>query len=166
MRKLSKLPSRVVTLGSQDPHSRSLYLNLERPQFKELQVRQALYAAIDKKAIIEALYYGVPTPTETFMPRQSFYYNPGLPVQEFSVKRAQQILDAAGWVPGRDRIRAKRRGASVFHQLDHVRRPASRAGAAVSAADVCRDRRRDDHLEPSRRGDVGRILAAIAIRFG
>ena len=41
------------------------------------------------------------------MPRQSFYYNPSLPVQEFSIKRAQQILDAAGWVPGRDRIRAK-----------------------------------------------------------
>ena len=85
----------------------SLYLNLERPQFKELQVRQALYAAIDKKAIIDGLYYGVPTPTETFMPRQSFYYNPSLPVQEFSIKRAQQILDAAGWVPGRDKIRAK-----------------------------------------------------------
>jgi len=101
-----KLPSRVVTLEPKSSFE-SFYLNLERPQFKELQVRQALYAAIDKKAIIDGLYYGVPTPTETFMPRQSFYYNPSLPVQEFSIKRAQQILDAAGWVPGRDKIRAK-----------------------------------------------------------
>jgi peptide/nickel transport system substrate-binding protein len=101
-----KLPNRMVTLEPKSSFE-SLYLNLDRPQFKELQVRQALYAAIDKKAIIDGLYYGVPTPTETFMPRQSFYYNPGLPVQEFSIKRAQQILDAAGWVPGRDKIRVK-----------------------------------------------------------
>jgi peptide/nickel transport system substrate-binding protein len=100
------LPNRVVTLvpGSS---IESIYLNLERPQFKELAVREALYAAIDKKAIIDALYYGVPTATETFMPRQSFYYNPNLPVQEFNLKRARQILDGAGWVPGRDGIRAK-----------------------------------------------------------
>jgi len=84
-----------------------IYLNLERPQFKELAVRQALYAAIDRKAILEGLYYGVPSPTETFMPRQSFYHNPGLPVQEVSLKQAREILDKAGWVPGRDGIRAK-----------------------------------------------------------
>ncbi|MBR1241272.1 peptide ABC transporter substrate-binding protein [Bradyrhizobium sp. AUGA SZCCT0274] len=101
-----KLPNRVVTLEPKSSFE-SLYLNVERPQFKELQVRQALYAAIDKKAIIEGLYYGVPTPTETFMPRQSFYHNPGLPLHEFNVKRAQQILDAAGWAPGRDKIRVK-----------------------------------------------------------
>ena len=101
-----KLPDRVVTLVPR-PSVEWIYLNLERPQFKELAVREALYAAIDRKAIIEALYYGVPTATETFMPQQSFYYNPNLPVQEFNLKRARQILDEAGWVPGRDGIRAK-----------------------------------------------------------
>lgn len=50
----------------------SLTLNNERPQFKELAVRQALYYALDKQAIIDALYYGVPSPTETYMPRESF----------------------------------------------------------------------------------------------
>ena len=101
-----KLPDRLVTLVPR-PSVEGIYLNLERPQFKELAVRQALYAAIDRKAILEALYYGVPSPTETFMPRQSFYYNPSLPVQEFSVKQAREILDKAGWLPGRDGIRAK-----------------------------------------------------------
>ena len=96
----------LVTLVPR-PSVEGIYLNLERPQFKELAVRQALYAAIDRKAILEALYYGVPSATETFMPRQSFYYNPSLPVQEFSVKQAREILDKAGWLPGRDGIRAK-----------------------------------------------------------
>jgi peptide/nickel transport system substrate-binding protein len=49
----------------------------------------------------------VPTPTETFMPKQSFYYNPDLPKHEFNLERAAQILDEAGWLPGGDGIRAK-----------------------------------------------------------
>jgi peptide/nickel transport system substrate-binding protein len=85
----------------------SFYLNVDRPQFKEQAVREALYAAIDKTAIIDAIYYGVNGPTETFMPKHSFYHNPNLPVHEFNLDRARQILDEAGWVPGADGIRAK-----------------------------------------------------------
>jgi peptide/nickel transport system substrate-binding protein len=100
------LPNRVVTLVPRTAFE-SFYLNLERPQFKELAVREALYAAIDKEAIIQGLYYGVPTPTETFMPKQSLYHNPNLPAHEYNLDRARKILDQAGWVPGRDGIRAK-----------------------------------------------------------
>jgi peptide/nickel transport system substrate-binding protein len=101
-----KLPGKKVTL-EHSPSIESIYLNLGRPQFKDPAVRQALYAAIDRKAIIDTIYYGVPSPTETFMPQSSFYYNPNLPAQEFNLKRARQILDQAGWLPGRDGIRAK-----------------------------------------------------------
>jgi peptide/nickel transport system substrate-binding protein len=100
------LPDRVVTLVPKSSFE-SFYLNLERPQFKELPVREALYAAIDKTAIIEALYYGVNAPTETFIPKHSFYFNPNLPAHEFNLDRARQILDEAGWVSGPDGIRAK-----------------------------------------------------------
>ena len=100
------LANRVVTLVPKASFE-SFYLNLERPQFKEIAVREALYAAIDKEAIIQGLYYGVPSPTETFMPRQSLYFNPNLPAHEFNLNRAGQILDQAGWAPGRDGVRAK-----------------------------------------------------------
>ncbi|WP_404401881.1 peptide ABC transporter substrate-binding protein [Pelagibacterium halotolerans] len=102
----SALPGRVVTpipKGSVE----SIYLNLERPQFKDPAVRRALYAAMDRQAIIDGLYYGVPSPTETFMPPQSYYYHPDLPVQDFNLDEARRILDEAGWVPGPDGIRAK-----------------------------------------------------------
>lgn len=100
------LRDRAVTLvpkGSVE----SIYFNLKKPQFQELAVRQALYMALDRKSITEQIYNGVPQPTETFMPPQSYYFNSELPVQEFNLKRANQILDEAGWKRGSDGVRSK-----------------------------------------------------------
>lgn len=85
----------------------SISLNMERPQFKDLAVRQALYHAVDKATIIEALYYGIPNPTESYMPQQSLYYNPDLPKHEYSIEKANKLLDDAGWVRGSDGVREK-----------------------------------------------------------
>ncbi|MDB6454134.1 peptide ABC transporter substrate-binding protein [Falsirhodobacter sp. 20TX0035] len=85
----------------------SFALNMQRPQFKDLAVRQALYAALDKTSIIDALYYGVPTPTETYMPQQSAFFNPDLPPHAFSIEKANQLLDDAGWARGAGGIREK-----------------------------------------------------------
>lgn len=85
----------------------SFTLNMERPQFKDVAVRQALYHALDKATIIESLYYGLPKPTESYMPRESFYFNPDLPKHEFSIEKAKKLLDDAGWKPGGDGVRAK-----------------------------------------------------------
>lgn len=100
------LPDRTVTLvpsGSVE----SIYLNLEKPQFREQAVRDALYMAIDRQSIIDILYHGVPRVTETFMPPQSWYYKTDLPKHEFNLARAAKILDDAGWKPGSDGIRTK-----------------------------------------------------------
>lgn len=85
----------------------SIAFNMERPQFKELAVRQALYHAVDKATIIDALYYGLPTPTETYMPQQSAYYADSLPKHEYSIEEANKLLEDAGWERGSDGIRAK-----------------------------------------------------------
>tara|TARA_R110002051_G_scaffold36358_2_gene79120 strand:+ start:29656 stop:31329 length:1674 start_codon:yes stop_codon:yes gene_type:complete len=100
------LPGKVVTTVS-TATVESIYLNMERPQFKDLAVRQAIYAAIDKQTIIDALYYGLPTPTETYMPQESAYFNPDLPKQSYDVEKANQLLDEAGWVAGAGGIREK-----------------------------------------------------------
>jgi len=100
------LRDRTVTLESKGSVE-AIYFNLKRPQFQELAVRQALYTALDRKSILEQIYNGVPQPTETFMPLQSYYYNSELPAQEFNLKRANQILDEAGWKKGSDGVRSK-----------------------------------------------------------
>lgn len=102
----STLPDRVVELVSA-PSVESIYLNMGLPQFQDPAVREALYMALDRESIVDVLYYGLPQLTETFMPKQSFYYHDGLPAQEFNLARAAEILDEAGWMPGPDGIRAK-----------------------------------------------------------
>lgn len=100
------LPDRVV-IKAPNPTVESIGLNLGKPQFQDKAVRQALYAALDKATLIDALYYGLPLPTESYMPQQSFFYNPDLPKHEFSIDKANAILDEAGWAKGSDGIRAK-----------------------------------------------------------
>jgi len=85
----------------------SLGINLSRPYFKELAVRQALYHALDKETIINTIYYGLPKPTESYLPSQSFYHNPDLPKHEYSLDKARALLDGAGWRPGPDGVRSK-----------------------------------------------------------
>jgi peptide/nickel transport system substrate-binding protein len=85
----------------------SFALNMGRPQFQDKAVRQALYHAIDKETIIDALYYGIMPPTESQMPKESPYHNPNLPQHQFSIEKANQLLDEAGWERGPDGIRAK-----------------------------------------------------------
>lgn len=100
------LADRVV-IKAPNPTVESIGLNLGKPQFQDKAMRQALYAAHDKDTLIDALYYGLPLPTESYVPQQSFYYNPDLPKHEFSVEKANAILDEAGWAKGSDGIRAK-----------------------------------------------------------
>ena len=100
------LPGKVVEVVPSSTVE-SLFLNMGRPQFQDEAVRQALYAALDKQTIIDALYYGLPTPTESYLPQESFFYNGDLPKHEYNLDRARQLLDDAGWAPGAGGIREK-----------------------------------------------------------
>jgi peptide/nickel transport system substrate-binding protein len=101
-----KLPGRKVTAGPA-AFVESITMNLSKPVFQDPAVRQALYYGMDKKSIIDQIYYGLPTETETFLPRQSWAFNPDLPHHVYDPAKAKQILDAAGWKPGAGGIREK-----------------------------------------------------------
>lgn len=85
----------------------SISFNLGKPQFQDPAVRKALYHALDKTTIIDAIYYGIPEPTESFLPKGSSYFHQDLPKSEYNLEKAKQILDEAGWVPGDDGVRVK-----------------------------------------------------------
>jgi len=100
------LPDATVNVHH-TPSVEYIYFNHSKPWFKELAVRQALYHAMDKKAIIDQIYYGIPRPVEAYLPSTAWAYHPELPRQEHSVEKAKALLDQAGWKPGSDGIRAK-----------------------------------------------------------
>ena len=85
----------------------NFYFNLGMKQFQDKAVRQAIYYAYDKDSIIQQLYYGLPTVSESYLPKQSWAYNPNLPKHEYSLEKAKATLDQAGWTPGPDGVRAK-----------------------------------------------------------
>ncbi len=85
----------------------NIAFNLGKPQFQDLAVRQALYYATDKQSVIDGVYYGLPKPSESYLPRQSWAFNPDLPKHEYSPDKAKEMLDKAGWKVGAGGVREK-----------------------------------------------------------
>ncbi|BBK38225.1 peptide ABC transporter substrate-binding protein [Allostella sp. ATCC 35155] len=103
---VSKVKS-VKLFRSPMPFVECIILNNERPYFKDPAVRQALYLSLDKETIIRDIYYGVHRPSETYLPPQSWAFNPDLPKQQYDPKAAMKLLDDAGWKPGSGGVREK-----------------------------------------------------------
>jgi peptide/nickel transport system substrate-binding protein len=82
-------------------------LNQEFGPFRDKAVREAMYMAINKKAIIDVVYYGIPIPTESFLPNLNWAYKADLPAQTYDPAKANALLDAAGWKRGAGGIREK-----------------------------------------------------------
>jgi peptide/nickel transport system substrate-binding protein len=70
-------------------------------------VRQALYRAMDRKGWVDAVYYGVPQPTLSYLPPTHWAYNTSLKSVPFDLAAAAKMLDDAGWKVAADGVRAK-----------------------------------------------------------
>lgn len=100
------LADRHVTPVPQ-PFIENIAFNLGKPVFQDPAVREALYVAMDKQSIIEQIYYGLPSQTESFLPKQSWAFNADLPKHSYDPEKAKTLLDDAGWTPGGDGVREK-----------------------------------------------------------
>lgn len=101
-----KLGDRTVVVGPA-PFVESIMMNLSKPQFKEQAVREALYYGMDNKTIVEQIYYGLPKLTSSYLPMQSWAYNPHVAPHVYDAAKAKSVLDAAGWKPGSGGVREK-----------------------------------------------------------
>jgi peptide/nickel transport system substrate-binding protein len=71
--------------------------NLKNPVFADAATRVALSHLVDRKRVVDELYYGLARPvTGPFFP-DSPATDPTIPVRDFSVEKARKLLAEAGW---------------------------------------------------------------------
>lgn len=77
-------------------------LNVTRPPFNDVRVRQAANYAIDKKVLIDKLLRGTATPVAGVLSPDSFGFKPNLKTYEYSIDKAKALMAEAGHANGFD----------------------------------------------------------------
>lgn len=94
---------------------RNIILPMTHPFTGDRTARQAMNIAVNRDAMVKNLRGGHATPAVTpFSPHWTPWHNPAV-VPEYNVAKANQMLDAAGWVRGADGIRAKNGNRASFN---------------------------------------------------
>lgn len=82
---------------------------VDKPVMNDPRVRRALVMAVDREAIVEAVFMGTAEPATTLINPAALDFYPGSKeaTATFDAAGARKLLDEAGWVPGPDGIRVK-----------------------------------------------------------
>lgn len=75
--------------------------------FGDVQVRRALLTALDRKAVAEKVYFGLAAPADSAVSGAQWVHTTPKTQYPYSISKAEQMLDAAGWVKGSDGVRSK-----------------------------------------------------------
>ena len=75
--------------------------------FSDKSVRQALYYAVDRQKLADKVYFKQAVPATSVLPGTSWALASDLPKYSLDLKKAESLLDAAGWKAGSDGIRVK-----------------------------------------------------------
>ena len=76
--------------------------------FQDRSVRQALAYALDRKALVQAAYFGQAVLADSIMPSTSWAYDKDVkPKYTYDARKAGDLLDAAGWKAGASGVREK-----------------------------------------------------------
>lgn len=81
-------------------------INTSRPPFDDLRVRQAMEHAIDKRAIVDGVFFGIGEPTAQLVPPGHWAYDENVgvddPAYTYDPERARALLAEAGYPDGFD----------------------------------------------------------------
>jgi peptide/nickel transport system substrate-binding protein len=82
--------------------------NLQRPEFQDVRVRQALAHAIDKEFILKNILLGQGTTADSPIPKNfPQFYSADVPQYPYDLKRAEALLEEAGLKRDKDGIRLR-----------------------------------------------------------
>ncbi len=107
--RLKKLPHLVFgTDGTSYSYNvQCIQFNFDSPFFKDIRVRQAVAHAIDRAQLLKTVAYGYGTVSHSPISPMSEYHDPTPSPYKFDLKKAEQLLDDAGFKRGANRIRFK-----------------------------------------------------------
>jgi len=90
-----------VRTALSDVHGASnILINTTRRDLKDVRVRRAIAAAIDKAAIVRNFTYGGATPATEDLPSFMWAFDPAARPPAYDPAAARALLRAAGWKPG------------------------------------------------------------------
>ena len=92
---------------SEPTSTRQIVLNTTHEILKDINVRKALLHATNRQAISDGVFYGIEKPADTLFARTIPYCDIDLTIFPFDAAKAGQLLDAAGWVMGKNKVRMK-----------------------------------------------------------
>ena len=110
LKRIDALPSLDVTTEGYSMFGAMYYLefNMRDPQFKDVRVRQAIAHALDRDFIAKNTWFGYATAaTGPISVKQPKFYTADVPKYAFNVKRAEELLDQAGFPRKADGVRFK-----------------------------------------------------------
>jgi peptide/nickel transport system substrate-binding protein len=84
-----------------------LLLNLRDPILRDVRVRQAIEAALNRPLIVRSVVHGLGIPIDADQPAFSWAYTQPKNAIRYDPKRADALLDAAGWKVRSNGIRFK-----------------------------------------------------------
>lgn len=98
-RRLERVPTlEIPTKGYEAlAHQVFMELNVRKSYFKDARVRQAIYHAIDRDFLLKNIWFNFgKVATGPISSDLKNFYTPDVPRYEFSIAKANQLLDAAG----------------------------------------------------------------------
>ena len=99
-----------VQLNATDPNQEvdgeRASIRTQHPAFRDPAVREAMALLIDRNALEQFIYGRGGPATANFLNNPPRFRSPNMR-WEFSIQKANEVLDRAGWARGRDGIRAK-----------------------------------------------------------
>jgi peptide/nickel transport system substrate-binding protein len=108
-----------------------LGFNLTKPLWQDVKVRQAIAHAINKKAIVDNIYYGTGIPAVNPMPPILWGYNKNIKDYEYSPEKAMQLLKEADFA---NKLKASNPNGKVTLWCMPVARPYNPSGMKVGEA--------------------------------
>jgi peptide/nickel transport system substrate-binding protein len=108
--RLAKLPHLNVTTAGYEYNTSVNYMefNLRRPYLQDRRVRQAIAHTINTDFLVKNVWFGYATKaTSPVTDKQKDFHTANIPQYPYDLKKAEALLDAAGYKKGADGIRFK-----------------------------------------------------------